>query len=79
MSSYTYQISVADSLSACSRYDVAVVVVGYHYGIFRSVFVRKNFCPSHFLGACKGLNEKGFLRSIKISLVCFLDLMVSAI
>ena len=40
--------------------------------IFRFVFVRKNFCRSHFLGACEGLNEKGFLCSIKISLVCFL-------
>ena len=40
--------------------------------IFRFAFVRKNFCPSHFLGACEGLNEKGFLFSIKISLVCFL-------
>ena len=47
--------------------------------IFDQVFVRKNFCPSHFLSACEGLNEKGFLCSIKISLVCFLDLMLSAI
>ena len=47
--------------------------------IFDPVFVRKNFCPSHFLSACEGLNEKGFLCSIKISLVCFLDLMLSAI
>ena len=46
---------------------------------FRSSFCEKNFCLSHFLGACEGLNKKGFLGFTKISLVYFLDLIVSAI
>ena len=72
--------TISDFLSFRSRYDVAVVVVGYHYGFFFDpIFVRKNFCPSHFLGTCEGLNEKGFLCFIKISFVCFFDLIVSAI
>ena len=49
------------------------------WNFFDTVFVRKNFCPSLFFGACEGLIEKGFLCSIKISLVSFLDLMVPAI
>ena len=46
---------------------------------FRSVFCEKRLLFLTFLGACEGLNERGFLSSIKISLVCFLNLMVSAI
>ena len=49
------------------------------WNFFHPVFVRKNFYPSHFLGAREGLNEKCFLCSLKIFLVCFLNLMVSAI
>ena len=45
---------------------------------FPSGFCEKNFCSSHFLCACQGLNEKGFLCSIKISQFCFLDVMASA-
>ena len=51
---------------------------GYYYGIFLiQFFVRKNFCPSLYLAACEGLNEKGFSCSANISLIFFLDLMVS--
>ena len=37
-SSYTYHVSVVDSLPVRSRYDSAVVV-GYHYGIFSIRFL----------------------------------------
>ena len=46
---------------------------------FRSGFCKKKLLPLTFFGACDGLYEKGFLYSIKISWVCFLDLMLSAI
>ena len=46
--------------------------------LFDRVLVRENFCSSLFLGACEGLNEKGFLCSVNISLVGVLNLMVSA-
>ena len=45
---------------------------------FRSGFCEKKFLPLHFLNAYDGLNEKGFLCPTKISLVCFLDLIVPA-
>ena len=49
------------------------------WNFFDPVLWEKKFWSSHFLGACEGLNKKGFLCSIKISLVCFMDLMVPAI
>ena len=49
------------------------------WNFFDPVLIRKNFCLSLFLSAGERLNEKDFLCSIKISLVSFSDLMVSAI
>ena len=49
------------------------------WNFFDLVLIRKNFCLSLFLSAGERLNEKDFLCSIKISLVSFSDLMVSAI
>ena len=71
-SSYTYHISVADSLSVRGRYDVAVLELWVIlWNFFDLVFVRKNFCPLLFFGEY-GLNEKDFLCSVNISLVLFL-------
>ena len=45
-SSYFYHISVADSLSVCYRYDVAVIGGSYQYGIFSIRFLwEKTFAP----------------------------------
>ena len=41
------------------------------WNFFDPVVVRKNFCPSNFLGACYRLNEKGIFCSMKISLFVF--------
>ena len=54
-SSYTCHISVTDSLSFRSSYDVAVFVVGYHYGIFSIRFLwEKSFAPHIFLVQARG-------------------------
>ena len=47
--------------------------------LFDPIFARKIFYSSLFLVACERLNGKGFLCSANISLVCILDLMVSAV
>ena len=52
-SSYTYHISVADSLSVRSRCEVSAVVVGYHI-FFDPVSVKKTFAPYIFSVRVRG-------------------------
>ena len=74
-----WHISVADCLSACGRYDVVAVAVGYYYGIFSIRFSWEKTFALHFSRCVWGAKRKGLLCSIKISLVWFMDLMVSVI
>ena len=45
-------LSIADSLPVRSKYEVVVVIVGYHYGIFSIRFLwEKTFFPHIFCEA----------------------------